>query len=164
MSGGGGNGGDRATAAFTAVVAVLAAVGTLFATHRSVNALSAQTQGLRFAQQASDQYSRYQSELVRATIYRATKQPASAQAEERNSIAIYAQAKTLETQAQRSEDRAEGLLQSFEQLEVATTFFEIAIAFASIGVLTHIRAPLWASGILAIIGVFLGVAGYLTSH
>lgn len=161
---GGGNGSDRATAAFTAIAAVLAAVGTLFATHRSVNALTAQTQSIRYAQQASDQYNYYQSERVRAAVYRAMKQPAPAQNEERNSMAIYAQAKRLEIQAQRSEDRADALLQSFEQLEVATTFFEIAIAFASIGVLTHVRAPLWASGILTIIGIFLGVAGYLTSH
>jgi hypothetical protein len=158
------SGSDRATAFFTSIVAVLAAIGTLFATHRSINALSAQTQGLRFAQQASDQFGYYQSEQVRATIYRAMKQPAPAQSEDRNSMAIYVQAKKLELQAQHSEDRAESMLHSFEQLEMATTLFEIAIAFASIGVLTHVRAPLWFSGILAVIGVFIGVAGYLISH
>lgn len=158
------NGSDRATASFTAIAAVLAAVGTLFATHRSVNALAAQTQSVRFSQQASDQYTYYQSERVRAAIYRAAKQTAFAQNEERNSIAVYVEAKKLELQAQQSEDRADRMLQSFEQLEIATTFFEIAIAFASIGVLTHVRAPLWASGILTIVGVVLGVAGYLSSH
>jgi hypothetical protein len=159
-----GAGGDRATAFFTSIVAVLAAVGTLFATHRSIGAISVQTQGLRFAQMASDQYAYYQTDQMKATLYRVNHLNAMAQAEDRNSLQIFARAKALELQSSQSAERADALLESFERLEIATTFFEIAIAFASIGVLTHLRVPLWASGVLAVIGVGVGLTGYLLAH
>jgi hypothetical protein len=152
---------DRTTAFFTSIVAVLAAVGTLFASHRSIGALSAQTQGLRFAQQASDQYAYYQTEQLKAALYRVNRLDSMAQTEERNSLQVFGRAKALELQSSQNEERADALLHSFERLEIATTFFEIAIAFASIGVLTHVRAPLWFSGVLAVIGIVAGVGGYL---
>ena len=94
-------------------------------------------------QKASDQYQYYQSKQLKVTLYQALKLPKDASTEQRSSLAVYTQAKHFEEQADREQDHAEALLSSFETLEIATTLFEISIAFASIAALTDARIPLW---------------------
>ena len=83
---------------------------------------------------------------------------------QRSSLAVYTQAKHFEEQADREQDHAEALLSSFETLEIATTLFEISIAFASIAALTDARIPLWFGVGLTAIGVVLGIIGYFQAH
>ncbi|HTU71270.1 MAG TPA: DUF4337 family protein [Candidatus Baltobacteraceae bacterium] len=155
---------DRFVPFFTAIVAVLAALGTLFAHHRSIQALSLRNDAVLATVKASDQYGYYQTKQLKVTLYQALNRPSGVAEEQRTSLAIYAQAKALETQAEDEQKHSESYLTSFETLEIATTLFEISIAFASIAALTDSRMILYAGAALTAIGLVLGVVGYLQAH
>ena len=168
--------GDRSVAFFTAIVAVLAALGTLFANHTSIQTLSVRNDVLLHSQQATDRFAYYQNKQLKVTLYQAllTSQLARgngaaairhAMAEEqRSSFGVYAQGKALEARAETEKEHADGLFHAYETLEIATTLFEISIAFASIAALTQVRITLWAACVLTAIGAVTAVIGYLQAH
>ncbi|HEY5350264.1 MAG TPA: DUF4337 family protein, partial [Candidatus Lustribacter sp.] len=162
---------------FTAILAVLAALGTLYSHHRSIGALSLRNQAILVTAKASDQYSYYQTKQLKIALYQAllaadgSSSPArvrtlrsAMETEQRSSLAVFAQAKQLEREAADDQSHAESLLASFETLEIATTLFEISIAFASIAALTDARIALVAGAVLSAIGLVLGIFGYLQAH
>jgi hypothetical protein len=155
---------DRSVAFFTAVVAVLAALGTLFANHISAQTLSVRNDVLLYTQQASDQFAYYQTKQLKAAIDKASRSTAAANEEQRASLGIYGQAKSLEAQAAKEQEHAANLFHAYETVEIATTLFEISIAFASIAALTHVRFTLLAAGVLTAIGIVTAVAGYAQFH
>ena len=155
---------ERLVPFFTAVVAVFAALGTLYSHHRSIQALALRNDAIVLTEKASDQYQYYQTKQLRATLYQALKMPKAASAEQRSSLPVYSEAKRFEEQAGHEQDRAEALLASFETLEIATTLFEISIAFASIAALTAARLPLWFGIGLTAIGLVTGIIGYIQAH
>jgi hypothetical protein len=77
---------------------------------------------------------------------------------------VYAEAKRFEEEADQKQDRAEALLRSFETLEIATTLFEISIAFASISALMGARLPIWLCIALCATGLVTGIIGYVQAH
>lgn len=111
-------GGRYALAA--AIVAVVAAIGTLLGNHRSVQALDARSA-------ASLAQARATYTVLSAVDER--KQP-SVQA-------AIAQAQTLEQKAAVDERRSDLLLSSYETIEYGTTLCEIAIVFVSISALAR---------------------------
>lgn len=149
---------------FTAIVAVLAALGTLYSHHRSIQALALRNQAVLLTAKATDQYNHYETAQLRATLYELMKMPKALAEEERTSIGIYNQATSYEKEADGLQDRAVSLLTSFETLEIATTLFEIAIAFASIAALTGTRLTLVVAACLCAAGVVLGIIGYFQAH
>lgn len=149
---------------FTAMVAVLAALGTLYSHHRSIQALSLDNEATLLTAKATDQYNHYETTQLRVTLYQINKQPNALAEEERTSIGIYNQAKTYENKATELENHATSLLQSFETLEIATTLFEISIAFASIAALTGGRVTLIVAACLCAVGLVVGLIGYFQAH
>jgi len=149
---------------FTAIVAVLAALGTLYSHHRSIQALALRNDAIVLTEKASDQYQYYQSKQLRVTLYQALKMPKEASVEQRSSLPVYAEAKRFEEEADQKQDRAEALLRSFETLEIATTLFEISIAFASISALMGARLPIWLCIALCATGLVTGIIGYVQAH
>jgi hypothetical protein len=145
---------------FTAIVAVLAALATLYSHHRSIQALALRNDAIVLTEKASDQYQYYQSQQLKVTLYRALKLPKEAADEEHSSLPVYAEAKRFEAEADQEQERAEQLLKSFETLEIATTIFEIAIAFASISALMGARLPIWLCAAMCAAGLIVGVIGY----
>ena len=168
---------DRMVPFFTAILAVLAALGTLFSHHRSIQALAMRNEALLLTAKASDQYGYYQAEQLKVTLYQALLATGSSHdeaqrrtlrtaldAEQRSSIGVASKAKMLEAQASQQLDHAQSLLTSFETLEIATTLFEISIAFASIAALTDTRLTLWTGAALSAIGFVLAIVGYFQAH
>ncbi len=151
---------ERLVPFFTAVVAVLAALGTLYSQHRSIQALALRNDAVLLTAKASDQYQYYQTQQVKATLYQALKMPKEAAQEQRASLSVYTEGKGFEERADHEQSRAEALLSSFETLEIATTLFEISIAFASIAALTYARIPLWLGAGLTFVGLVVGIIGY----
>jgi hypothetical protein len=160
VSGGANTDGDRLTAFCTAIFAVLAAIGTLYAHGRSIQALALRNQALLTTAHATELYSYYQNKQLKATLYEALKDKKDALEAQRSSLSIYRDAQDLGVQATAERERSEKLLHSFETIEIATTFFEISIAFASIGLLAKIRALLWAGVTLSAVGAVLFAIGY----
>ncbi len=133
-------GGRYALAA--AIVAVIAAVGTLLANHRSVQALDARSAAALAQNRAT---------YVVVSVL-----------DERKSQSLNAvieQSKQLEQKATTAEERSDTLLSSYEMIEYGTTICEIAIVFVSISALA--RKP-WlfftglGAGVLSVAIIVLG--------
>jgi hypothetical protein len=165
---------DKLVPLAAAIIAVLAALGTLFAHHRSIQALSEKNEAIILTARSADRYQYYQSQRTRVTLYNAlissglVKDVQREQAlrkvadhEDEASLATLVEAHQLEAQSITRQEHAERLLGSFETLEIATTLFEIAIVFTSISALTDTRILLWAGITMSAIGIALGIVGYL---
>ncbi|MHB8147608.1 MAG: DUF4337 family protein, partial [Vulcanimicrobiaceae bacterium] len=160
-----------------AIIAVLAALGTLFAQHRSISALSVKNDSILSQTRALDLYNYYQARRTRFTVYSAliaAGMPSDAAArkrlegaaalENRASAQTLAEAKRFESTSEHEQDRSESILQSFETLEVATTLFEIAIVFVSISALSQTRLLLYLAGGMGAAGLAFLIFGLLQAH
>lgn len=156
-----------------AIIAVLAALGTLFAHGRSISALSYKNEAILTQARASDAYNYYESKRIKFHVYSAfvammddsnpRRKPMKriADKEQRDALPLVAQAKELEKLASEQQEHAEKILKSFETLEVATTLFEISIVFVSISALAQTRVLLYLGCVMSTVGVVYGVIGYL---
>lgn len=169
--------GDWLVPLTSAIIAVLAALGSLFAHHMSIQALYLKNQALHETIKASDQFAYYQAKRVRVGIYSAllaadvardekgrANLKAAVNHEETSSLAVLGDAKALEAEASHQEDHAETELSSFATFEIATTLFEIAIVLASISALTRARVLLWTGAGLSAIGVALMILAFIQSR
>ena len=168
---------SRVNSLSAAVVAVLAAMGTLFAHHRSVAALSEENRAIIAQGRAVDSYNAYEAKEIRYTIYQALiaggvvrdagalRHIKSVAADERRSSpAMLAESEALDAQAKDSEARSRTIMRSYETLQVATTFFEVAIVLVSIATLSEVQYFLPAGVVLSGIGLIFLVAGILQGH
>ncbi|MGA8576647.1 MAG: DUF4337 family protein [Candidatus Cybelea sp.] len=170
-------GGNRVVALAAAIVAVLAALGTLFSHHRSIGALSAKNQAILAQSRATDTYNLYEAKQIRYNIYRAllssdlvrgahnrARLESIAQEERTTSPAVLERAKALEAAATHDDERSESILSSYETLLFATTLFEVSIVIISIAALSGARIFLPLAGGISIIGLILFFAGLLRTH
>jgi predicted RND superfamily exporter protein len=166
--------GDRLIPLISAIIAVLAALGTLFAHHKSIQALALKNEALRDSIRASDRYDYYQAKRSRISTYNAlidagiardaaavAKLKKTVDHEERSSLAVLSDAQSLETKADAVQDHAQSELASFQTFEIATTLFEVAIVLASISALTRSPLLLWGGTGLSAIGAVLLVMAFI---
>lgn len=164
---------DRLIPLVSAIIAVLAALGTLLSHHRSIEATMMKNDAILTTAKASDQFTSYQTKRVRVALYSTLlaadviAQPkARAQAkssldhEAASSLAVLQDAKTLEAKATREQEQSESLISSFVTLEIGTTLFEIAIVLSSISALSDSRLLLWVAIAVSAIGLVLLPIGY----
>jgi len=170
-------GGKPIVSLLTAILAVLAALGTLFAHHRSISALAVKNAAILAQARASDTYNSYESKQIRYNIYRAllasdlvrgaeTKARLTAVAEQEHgsSPAVLEKARALEDQSVRDDERSETILKSYETLQFATTAFQIAIVLVSISAFAGTRLILPLGCVLSGVGLVLFLAGLLQSR
>jgi Domain of unknown function (DUF4337) len=170
------NQGNRLVSLAAAIIAVLAALGTLFAHHRSIAALSAKNQAILTQARASDTFNAYEAKQIRFNIYRAllasdlvkdAQRKAAlesvAQSESSTGPAVLERAKGLERQALEEDERSERILKSYELLQFATTAFEISIVLVSISALSGGRRLLPIGCALSGLGMVLFVVGLVRS-
>ncbi len=169
--------GHRFIPLVAAIIAVLAALGTMLSHHRSVEALTLKNTAILTTAKASDQYTAYQTKRVRVAVYstlllgdviRDPKGRANTQKaldhESATSVAVLKEAQRLEHSATEEQQESESLMSSFVTLEVGTTLFEIAIVLSSISALTKSRALLWVAVGTSAIGIILLAVGYFPAH
>lgn len=165
--------GRRLVSLAAAIIAVLAALGTLFTHHQSIVALTAKNHAILLQGRASDTYNRYEAKQVRAQIidglletglYRdqASRQRMSsfADKERKDSAHDFDTAQNLQSESDLAESRSERYMRSYETFQVATTFFDVAIVLVSISALVRKRALLLAGCSLSAIGIAFMVYGY----
>jgi hypothetical protein len=168
---------NRLVSLATAIIAVLAALGTLFAHHRSISALSSKNAAILSQARATDTYNAYEAKQTRSNIYRAllasdlVKNTATrarlesvADGESASAPAVLEKAKALEKQAADEDDRSELILKSYETLQFATTAFEISIVLVSISALAGSRIFLPVGCALSGFGLILFVTGLIQSR
>jgi tRNA(Glu) U13 pseudouridine synthase TruD len=169
--------GNKMVSLAAAIIAVLAALGTLFSHHRSITALTAKNEAILTQARASDLFNRYESKRVRYHVYTAfiaADLPPSkegkatlkdlADKEQASSLATFSEAERLEKASQDYEEHSERILSSYETLEIGTTFCEIAIVLVSISALASTRIFLTVGCGLATVGLAFLVYGFLQAH
>jgi len=155
-----------------AIVAVLAALGTLFTHHRSIQALAAKNTAILTQSRAADLYTSYESKQVRYNFYRVlldsnvlvnakvrARVTAASEQENASSQAVLQRAKTLEAQANGADERSDTILKSYETLQFATSAFEISIVLISISAFAGTRLFLSFGCGMSVLGLALFVAG-----
>ncbi len=140
----------------TAVLAVLAAIASLFANHHSDQALVCQIK-------SSDQWSYYQSKGIKTlvltstgTMLEAMGKPVNSKNEEKIKE-NKAEQEHIKKVAESLKEESEKHIEIHEVLARAVTIFQIAIAISAITILTR-RKPLWFLSLgLTVLGIwFLG--------
>jgi hypothetical protein len=114
----------------TALIAVMAAIASLFAGHYSNEALIDQIK-------ASDQWAYYQAKSIKLTVVTHAATPDSAAAARLSNDAA-----AIQSQAKEKEASSEHLLQKHVVLARAVTLFQISIAISAISIVTS-RRFLW---------------------
>ena len=168
---------NRLVSLATAIVAVLAALGTLFAHHRSVSALDAKNEAILAQGRAFDVYNAYDAKEIRFTIYQAlvasdlvvnpkalARLKSTAAEERKTSPALLTESEALEARTKEAEARAQMLLKSYELMQFATTFFEIAIVLVSIAAMNGSRYFLSSGVALSAAGLVLFSVGLFAGH
>jgi hypothetical protein len=160
----------RTIALSTALLAALAALGSLRAGATVNEALALKTEATRLQAQASDQWAFYQAkgvkgavqEAIRAAWQAAAKEPPAEVAEkvkrygeEQEQIAD--KAKELEKERDAREAEAEHLMHAHHRFAAAVALFQVSIALGAVAALTRFKA-VWlgslavgASGLVALL-------------
>lgn len=167
---------NRLVSLAAAIIAVLAALGTLFAHHRSIQALSSKNQAILTQARASDTYNAYEARQIRFNIYQAlvasglvsngemrARLESVATRENASAPGVLERAKALELQSQNEDKRSETILKSYEVLQFATTAFEISIVLVSISALASTRLFLPLGCALSAFGLILLITGLVQS-
>ncbi|HEV3153965.1 MAG TPA: DUF4337 family protein [Candidatus Baltobacteraceae bacterium] len=157
----------------TAVIAVLAALATLFANHSSVTALAGKNEAILYQSQASDQYGYYESQRIRAQVDQAMLDAGIATAIGRATIharltrenartdVILTKAQQLEEHARERFEGSEKIMASYERYEVAAVLFQISIVLVSMTALTQRGLLLLGGGAVTIAGLGFLIAGFV---
>lgn len=159
----------------TAIIAVFAAVATLFSNHSSVLGLQARTQAGITQIKASDQYNYYESKRIKAEVNQALLQaelvsnPRALRAlkgridqEYADAAPVLKKARQAETQSQAELLQAERKMASYESHEVAATLFEVAIVLVSItALMIRLRVLLYVAVGFTVLGIGFFVSGLL---
>jgi len=169
-----GGGASRNILLLAALIAVVAAIASLFANQRATAALQAKNDAILAQAKASDAYNFYQARSIKSHIYDAVIGAASSLSpaarkqlsaamkhESRDQKKLLAEAQGFEKQVDVNLRKSEELMHSHEILEAAVTFFEVAIAITSIAGITNSRLLLIVGLSAAAIGVGLAIWGFI---
>jgi hypothetical protein len=158
-------------AIFSAVLATVGAVVSFLGGHTQNEALYHKNEAVLFKAQASNMWNYYQAKSMKQNLAEfaaglatdaSTKDKFSANVKryEGEKEEIKKQAEDLEAKSKASNERAEHSLHPHEKLAISMTLLQIAIALASITVLTQKRWLLWGAGLAAFGGAALGIVAW----
>jgi len=169
--------GDRAAALAAAIIAVLAALGTLYSHHKSISALQAKSQAILLQARAGDRRTAAEAMEIRSELYAAllragvarTPQASDALSTivDRNrdgALAASKEAATFERESLDADTRSDVAMKAYETLEWATAIFEMSIVLVSMSTLSRNRLLLLGGCGLSAVGVVLLIFGLLQSH
>lgn len=152
-----------------AILAVCAGLAGILAGRFGAHILALRNEALMHEVTASDAWNEYQAESLKAHLYEISAQNASTSA----AGSLKAEARkyrdeqpALMTQAHKEEVERDGALSQStviegrkSNLEISLAFFEVAIVLTSIAAMIKRPALFWLSGIIGLVGAFLGLRG-----
>ena len=158
-------------AIFSAVLATVGAVVSFLGGHTQNEALYHKNEAVLYKTQASNMWNYYQAKSTKQNLAEfaagiatdpksVEKFQAAAKRYEGEKEVIKKDAEALETKSTASNERAEHALHPHEKLAVSMTLLQIAIALASITVLTQKRWLLVGAGVAALGGAGLGIIAW----
>lgn len=156
-----------------AIIAVCAALATLFSNHSSVSGLEKRTLAGIYQTRAADAYAYYQSSKLKIEINRsllasglvsagANRAPmlARVQKEMAKSQRTLDGARRDESQANAYLDAGEHDMRGYEDYEIAATLFEVSIVLVSITALMRTKALLWVAYAGTAVGLVYFLLGF----
>jgi hypothetical protein len=158
-------------AIFTAVLATVGAVVSFLGGHTQNEALFYKNSAVLKKTEASNQWNYYQAKSMKQNLSefaaglasdpaRAEKYAAEARRYSEEKKGIEREARKLEAEAEAFNKKAESALHPHEMLAISMTLLQIAIALASITVLTKKDWLLWGAGAAALAGVVTGIVAW----
>ena len=159
-------------AIFSAILATVGAIVSFFGGHTQNNALLFKNDAVLARAEASDQWNFYQAKSMKqnlaelaASINTDPKKVEFYQGEAKRYAAekkdIEKVAREHEARAKEFTEKSEKALHPHHNLSISMTLLQIAIALASITVLTQKRWLLYGAGASAFIGATLAIVAYL---
>jgi hypothetical protein len=165
-----------AIAVATAVLAVLAAIGSLVSNKSASQALASKNQAIISQTQAADSYNSYEAHVIRERIYEAAQASnpslesaalehlATIAREEQSAAKPYLErAQAEERLAAAANERSQRYTRAHDVYDVAVTLVEIAIAIVSISALTSSLYLIGLGGLSAVAGLTVFVYGFIGS-
>jgi len=165
--------GDKLVPISAAVIAVLAALATLFSNHSSVLGLEKRTLAGIFQTRAADSYNYYESSRIKIEVNQALLQSgvvasaggsktmsARIAKEQAKSQKVLADAQKNEKEADAYLHNAEQYMTSYEKFEYAATLFEVSIVMVSITALVRTRTFMYFGAAATVIGLGFFFAGF----
>ena len=154
-----------------AIVAVLAALATLFANHNSIGGLSEKNEAILHQTKATDQYAYYEASRIKVHVYQAllgsgvvtaaqnkSSMDSTVARESGKANKILKVAREEELEATDHLQNSEFYMRAYEKFEVATTLFEVSIVLVSITALTRTRGLFYVATGATLVGlVFFGL-------
>jgi hypothetical protein len=158
-------------AIFTAILATIGAIVSFFGGHSQNEALLYKNDAVLKRAEASDQWNYYQAKSMKQNLAEfaaaMSSDPKKAEFYTSEAARYSKEKKDIEKDARKLEDaskasnlKSEKALHPHEFLAISMTLLQIAIALASITVLTKKDWLLWGAGGSALTGVVLGIAAW----
>lgn len=168
------HGGEKLIPVAAAIIAVLAALATLFANHSSISGLAQKNEGILYQTKASDQYNYYESKRIKVQLNQAlinaglvrdakglqTMKTLMAK-EDSQAKTILVKAEQNQTESDDHSTAAESRMQAYESFEVGATLFEVSIVLVSITALMQTRVLLYVASITSGVGLIFLISGFL---
>lgn len=164
--------GNPTVAITAALLAVLAALATMFAHSRSTTGLVEKNEAILSQSAASNKWNYFEAKSIKEHVYQAlldakAGDPASraslgrtVEREKREAAVPFAQAQAFESQTEKHQMHAELALKAYETFEIAVTLFEVSIVFVSISALAGSRALIWIAGVSSLAGLYFLILGF----
>lgn len=164
--------GQKLVPILAAVIAVFAALATLFANHSSISGLAMKNEAILSKSKAVDQWNYYQAKEIKLLINQSfidsgvvmntanlTKMSRNVSREEKKAAGAMKDARNLDKQSEEEYNRAERFMLSYEKFEVAATFFEVSIVLVSITALMRTRMLMYIGCVATLVGVVFFAQG-----
>lgn len=165
--------GEKLVPVLAAIIAVCAALATLFANHSSITGLATKNEAILAMNKASDQFNYYESKRIKVQLNQALinagavqnptglkKMQALMHKEDTQASRILKDAQGLQTKSDDDYESAERYMRSYEKFEVSATLFEVSIVLVSITALMRAKTLLWVAGAATIVGVAFFAQGW----
>jgi hypothetical protein len=156
----------------TAILAVLAAIGSMVSNRTSSEALAVKNQAILIRTDASDAYNSFEAHEIREHIYEAASlenRTAGAGTRERLDLVAASEkglaqpflekARRNELQSRAASERSEGLAHAHDLYDAAIALVEIAIAIISISALASSWYLVGLAGVSAVAGIVTFIVG-----
>lgn len=166
--------GEKLVPILAAVIAVFAALATLFANHSSISGLATKNEAILLQTKVTDQWNYYQAKQIKAEVNNAlvlsgaatsksglTALQNRAAKETKEARGEAEKGHTLEEQRDAEYERADRFMQSYEKYEVAATFFEVSIVLVSITALMRTKALMYVGCVATLVGIVFFVQGWV---
>jgi hypothetical protein len=158
-----------------AVIAVFAALATLFANHNSIAGLAEKNAAILYQIKSADQYNYYEASRIKTHVYQALLasgliNAATAKSQMQSTVGreqmkagkILKVAQDEDVEAKDHFENSETFMKAYEKFEVATTLFEVSIVLVSITALMRTRAMLVVALGATSVGLVFFALGWFT--